>query len=174
MVENPSTRPFEGQRVLTGAVWALLNSVFGSLWSTGKITKIGLIQNHPISRAVMLPWHFISGKPIVQDWGHLLEIGYHNFVPVFFQSNFLFLVFWKVNWGISRYICSDFWGIAKLGYGGWTFWWRKSHLIPQTLLKIFESTKCRNKYGCRWWWWQNFENVLIWSVPGLNNALSRK
>ena len=121
------------------------------------IYKIGLIQNHPISCAVMLPWHFISGKPIEQDWGHLLEIGYHDFVSVYFQSTFLFSVFWKVNWGISRYICSDFWGIAKLGCGGWTFWWRKSHLlIPQTLLKTSESTKCRNKYGCKLWWWQNF------------------
>ena len=81
----------------------------------------------------------------------------NNFVSVSFQSNFLFSFFWKVNWGISRYICSDFWGIAKLGCGGWTFWWRKSHLlIPQTLLKTSESTKCRNKYGCKLWWWQNF------------------
>jgi hypothetical protein len=57
--------------------------------------KIGLIWNHPISSNIMCcdaSMTFISGKLIVQDWEHLLEIGHYNFVAVSFQSTFLFPV----------------------------------------------------------------------------------
>jgi hypothetical protein len=45
---------------------------------------------HPISRVVMLPSHFISGKPTVSDWVHLLEIGS-------FPEDFPFFCFLKGN-----------------------------------------------------------------------------